>query len=140
MAFKNFKIGKKLTISFSVIIGLFLLASLFQMFMLKELSKVQDESAARAEDGIYIAKHESMASKLYQVIADAVINQIQHETDNEWETITDETEEALITLGRIVDTPEEEALLAKTQKDYEKLKDIFTGEIYPLLYNDNKEK
>ena len=71
---KNLKISQKLILSFFIVIVIFVSVSAYQLIKQKHLANLQDEGAMRAEGLINAKEVESMGTKLYQVVADAVIN------------------------------------------------------------------
>ena len=112
---KNLKISQKLVVSFMVIIAVFIASSSYNIYQLRQLSKMQDEGAQRGEDAVIITEAAEMGNSLYSVFADAIINRDLEENHKEWDEVEKETLEDLEKVQGIVDTPEEERLLSRPQ-------------------------
>ncbi len=130
---KNLKISHKIMIILSIVIIVFMSASIFSILKIKELSSLQNEGAKRAKHAVILQEGASMGKALYQIIADAQINRNLKATMNEWEIIIDELEADFVTMGEIVDTDQERIWLQEATKEKNQLISLFEDEMMPLL-------
>ena len=130
---KNLKISLKLIVSFAIVISLFVMVSAYQLYQQHKLSKLQDEGAMRA-NGLVIAKEvESMGTKLYQVVADAIINRDLANSQRAWDDTKADFNQDIIDLEKIVDTDAEKDLLKEAKGHVDKLITLYENEMLPLL-------
>jgi methyl-accepting chemotaxis protein len=134
---KNLKIAQKLFVAFSVIILIFLALSVYEIYNLNYLGKLQDNGSKLANDAIVVADNSALGPKTYQVIADAIINRNLTESLASWAKIQDENAKAFAKIAKIVDTPEETQLLEKAKAAYDAVLFNFDNMLIPLLRDPN---
>jgi len=98
---------------------------------------MEDESAKRSEDAIYIAEHSSLAQEAYQIIADAIINKHENESKNNWQQHSKTVVKLFDDLASIVDTEAEVAWLEEVKTNYESLESVVNNELFPLLFDNS---
>jgi len=103
----NLPIKTKLLLSFGVVLLLFLGVSLFQIYSLNKMGKLQDEGAKRAEDALYISENSQLGAVSYRIIADAIINKDEENTYYVWRKRKDEVNVIIERINRIIDTDQE---------------------------------
>lgn len=130
---KNLKISQKVVVLLTILLVIFIGASLFSIFQVRKLSNLQDEGARRAKDAIFITETSGIGEVLYMIIADAQINRNLKEAEKEWEQITKELNSDFAKLQNIVDNDEEIELLKKAETIKYDIISLFEKEILPLL-------
>lgn len=94
---------------------------------------LQDEGAQRSADAIRIAEAIEMGPKMYQIVADAIINRDLNETGTLWTAVTKELDDDLAYVANAVDTPEERADIAKAKEHFANFIRTFEEEMVPAL-------
>ncbi|MHC1704954.1 MAG: methyl-accepting chemotaxis protein [Tenuifilaceae bacterium] len=134
---KNLRISLKLIISFSIVIGLFVIVSVYQLNELNALGKLQDEGAVRSNALVYAKESGAMGYKLYQVVADAIINRDLSNAQSQWNEVKADANEDFAYLEKVVDTNIERELLKKGKEHIDELIGIYENEMLPLLKNED---
>lgn len=116
MNFRNLKIGQKLTVVFALLLALFAATSIYQIIILNQLTKLQDEETRRANDAVLITEAIGMPYKLYAVFADAIINRDLEANAADWAELTLEMKRDMDSLQLIVDTEQEKVWLINARK------------------------
>lgn len=127
------KISQQLSICFILVLAVFVTSGLIQLNQMHKLSKLQDEGAQRATDAVYISESTSLPFKLYQVIADAIINRDLSESKKNWDSLVAETSVRYKKIETIMDTDVENRLFAESEKAKNEVIDLFESEMLPLL-------
>jgi len=135
---KNLKIGQKLFASFAAVLFVFIGISIYQMFNIYKLGELQDEGAVRSTDAVFASDNANLGVVTYQIIADAIINKDEYESNNKWLTDKKTTDEIYAKLEKIVDTDEEKEFVAKSKEAYMKVVFIFENKVQPLLFENSK--
>lgn len=133
MSYKNLKISQQLSISFSLVLVIFIISGLIQLTKLNQLGNLQHKGAARATDAIVITEAASLSFQYYQVVADAIINRDLLATRSAWEDLKSEADSDFTKIGNIVDTEAEVVWLMKAQKTKDNIESIFETELLPIL-------
>lgn len=100
---------------------------------ISNLGKMQDEGAKRSRESVDAMEASMGGLKLYQVIADAVINRELNKTAKDW---TDIKAEALSDADKIiktVDTPEEKKNAEEVKIAVQEIANIFENKMLPAL-------
>ena len=100
-------IATKLTAGFAVAITVILGLVGFSYRALVDLRELQDQGAMRAQEAAKLTEHAGMGSRLYQVVADAIINRNLDESRADWVSLKKEMEENLAFVQSGVDTEDE---------------------------------
>ncbi len=129
----RFSIAGKLSAGFiaagAVTIGLVI----FTYVTLQNLRQVQDEGALRAQHATEVALHAGLGPRLYQIVADGVINRNFDQTRTDWAAIKTEVEQAFAYDREVVDTDDERRWAAEAVSAYTELISVVEGEMFPLL-------
>ena len=137
MKFKNLKIRTKLMLSFGLVVVIFAGTSGYLLYKLSGLDDLQKISEQRSEEGIKISENSDIGANTYVVIANAIINRNQLETEKDWQELTKENDQVFDELYKIVETDEEKRLLEETKADYSDIVNKFENEIKPDLFGSN---
>jgi methyl-accepting chemotaxis protein len=130
---KNLRIAQKLLVSFLIVIALFVTVSTYQLYQQNVLSRLQDEGAVRAEGLVWAEESSAMGYKLYQVIADAVINRNLIESAKLWREVKEDALTDLSNLEKNLDTDQEKELLKEGRKYINEIFSLYETEMLPLL-------
>ena len=134
---KNLKISQKLIVSFLVVIVLFAFVSLYQLYELKNLAKLQDEGAVRSHALVYAKESSAMGYKLYSVVADAIINRDLTNAQKEWNENVKDANEDFANLASVIDTDIEKDYLNQGKEHLDEFISVFEDEMMPLLKMDS---
>jgi len=132
--FSNLSIRAKLIMSFGALIIMFGITSSYTIYSMLRLSTMHDESAKRAVDAIYVSSNSSFAKGSYQIIADAIINKKEDETNLSWSESKKELDRVFDKLNLIVDTKEEKGWLEEAFKAHEILENIYETKLKELIF------
>jgi CHASE3 domain sensor protein len=116
---KNLKIGQKILVGFLIIVVLFTGIAIFQLFNITKLKNLEDESAKRSEDAIYLAEHSGLTKEASEIVAHAIINRAENEVRNLWLQHTKEVNKNFDRFDLMVDTDEEKEWLEEVKTNYE---------------------
>jgi methyl-accepting chemotaxis protein len=130
---KNLKISQKIIIILSIVLVAFTGASVYSVIQIQKMRALQDIGAIRSLDAIKMQEGADMPDKVYTVIADAEINRDMKATEANWAAIKKEVEEDFITMGKMVDTDKEIALMKEANVQKDALIALFENEMLPLL-------
>jgi methyl-accepting chemotaxis protein len=121
-------------------LGMSGLAVIFMVsfFGLQSLRTLQDEGALRAQDALRATEGSLMGAKVYQVIADAVINRELDKTKKEWSEMRKEVDEDLLALVKMVDTPDERRMAQDGAAALREMVRLFEKETMPELMKGEK--
>jgi len=131
----NLPIKTKLLLSFGVVLLLFLGVSLFQIYSLNKMGKLQDEGAKRAEDALYISENSQLGAVSYRIIADAIINKDEENTYYVWRKRKDEVNVIIERINRIIDTDQEKKWYETVHLNTHKLEEIVENKLFPLIFS-----
>ena len=131
----KFTIGKQLFAGFGVCLIILAVVVIYNISKLNDLQVFEEEYAVRAADAVVIEEAAGMASKIYLVIAEAIINRNLNESMRFWNEVTEEMDSDLANLAKIVDTPAEKQWLSDAKARYRELLRLFDNDLLPLLRN-----
>ncbi len=130
----SLSISKKLVGGFGIVVVVLIALVTFNFSGISRLRILQDEGASRAKDAVVAEEFKGMPTKMYQIIADAVINRNLQEAKDDWKIVTGEYEEDLALMKELVDTDTEKEWLDNANQIYKKdISDIFLNKMFPLL-------
>jgi len=138
MKFKDFKIGTKLIISFFLIIGLFVIASFYQVNKMKMLAQLQHKGMERAENAEIAIEMATMGYKLYSVIAEAQITRDISLTMREWNKMKEEFISDLKNIEERADTDKELSMVKEAQTIGNEIISLFEDEMIVLLQQEGE--
>lgn len=130
---RNLKVSQKLIVAFTVVIALFTGAFIYQEIQVNNLAKLQDEGALRSNALVFAKESSAMGYKMYQVVADAVINRDLNNTQNVWGQVKTDVNGDLGNLEKVIDTDTERDLLKQGQEHINEFIAVFENEMMPLL-------
>ncbi len=126
-------ISRKLGLGFGAVLALIALLVALNYLSGFQLRSIQDEGALRASDALLATECAGAPARLYQVIADAIINRDLAATEASWKAGVKEETRLLTILSTEIDAPEEQKALDGANADFAKIVGIFEGELLPLL-------
>ena len=125
------KIGGKLYAGFGAILVLILVFFVFGYERMRHLQDLEQENARRGDDAVESAVASGNATRLYQIIADSIINRKLDETHANWAEIKRIMEKDLDQLDVLVDTEKERDDLRKVREDYSQVVSLFEKRVLP---------
>jgi methyl-accepting chemotaxis protein len=100
---------------------------------ISNLGDLQDEGARRAHDAVIVTEASMGGLKLYQVIADAVINRDLNKAAKDWAEIKAEVLKDIDMIIKLADTPEEKKLAEEVKGAVQEIVSIFENKMLPVL-------
>ena len=97
------------------------------------LGNIQDEGAQHYSEAMIAESAASLASRLYQVIADAEINRELKTSEVDWAREKKEAEELVAEMGRIANSPEDKQSFAAAKTAFGALVTSYETSMLPLL-------
>ncbi len=107
--------------------------TIFQIIQQKQLANIQNAGAKRALDLVYTQEAASMGIKLYQVVADAIINRHLDQTKLDWDAQVKNAQDDMNKMNEVVDTEYELNLLKESKQNLDKFISTYETEMLPLL-------
>jgi methyl-accepting chemotaxis protein len=129
----NMNVGAKIATGVGMVVVLLVFIVGFTVYNLNNLAMLQDEGAGRADDAVRMQEAAGMGAKMYQIIADAIINRDLDETMVEWEPMRAEAHEDLDWVATAVDTPEEIEFAKEADGHLDEIIALFENEMLPVL-------
>ncbi len=127
------KIGGKLALGFGIVIALMAIIFGVTYFSLQRLKTLQDEGAMRAEDAMHAAQAENAPYRLYQIVADAIINRDLTASQKHWDEALAEEKDLLNSLSQRMDTEAERVDINEALSIVAELEAEFKDILMPLL-------
>jgi methyl-accepting chemotaxis protein len=100
---------------------------------MSRMAGMQDESANRSLDSINLADAQNIGARLYQVVADAVINRNLQESRKDWVEMKKAAQEELVLVAKAADTDMERRWTAEADAAFKETVGIFEDRMLPLL-------
>ena len=100
---------------------------------LATLRDLQEEAAQRAQDAVLSTNLRNIGPRMYQVVADAVINRNLEETQKDWLAVKKEVIAERTQLSKIADTDEERRWMEDFGKHIDEFVDLFENKLLPFL-------
>jgi len=135
MKLKTLKIYQQISISFALVLLIFILSGINQYVRIKQLGHLQHQGAKRANDAIIAEEASALSFQLYRVIADAHINRNKEETKRQWDLIVREVEMDFKVLSTLIDTQQEQKDFDKARHAKNKIITLFESELQALLFS-----
>lgn len=123
----------KIGVGFGVVIVIMLVIATFNNISIAGLRKLQSEGAKRADAAMAAEEMAGMGSKLYRIIADAVINRDIAVSKQEWLDGKSEMADDLAVMKKNAHTEDEYEWVRQTETHYQEIVTIFEGQMLPLL-------
>jgi methyl-accepting chemotaxis protein len=127
------KLGTKLIGGFSIVTVLVIALVVYNLIQLGRLRVLQDQGATRAADAVAAEEGASMGVKIYQVVADAVINRDMKKSRADFATVSKEIGDDLASIETKMDTADEKAWVKEAQKAYAGFTAMVQDELFPML-------
>jgi methyl-accepting chemotaxis protein len=124
-------IGKKLAVSFGVIVAMMIALVSTNYTQLRSLSAAQDEGATRAQDAIRAAMAGNIGISMYRVVADSIINRDLDKSAVVWDETKRASEDLLKSVN--ADTEEEKEAAKKASRALDQLVYVYESQMLPLL-------
>jgi len=134
----NWTIGRRIGAGF---IGLGVVsAALVATFEVgvRTLSQEHERAANSSAAAQTVTEAASTGSELYQIVADAQINQLFDETHKDWPAMRRTAEERFKKIEQLVSTPDEKSKLDVAHQHYVAMADIFEKRLLPELEKQRK--
>ncbi|OGV66298.1 MAG: hypothetical protein A3K19_14050 [Lentisphaerae bacterium RIFOXYB12_FULL_65_16] len=131
------KLATKLIGGFLIVVAMMLILVGYNQMKLRALRDLQDRGAGRAKSAVAAEEGAGMAARLYQVIADAIINRQLAESKRAWDEVSKEVDGDLKTLKEAADTSEEKAWVGQAAGAFVEVTRLFEKELLPLLESGN---
>ncbi|MBL6927768.1 MAG: HAMP domain-containing protein [Rhodospirillales bacterium] len=129
----TFSIAGKLVAGFVLAIALVVGLVGYNYHSLTKLTAFQDEGVRRANDAILVSEASGVGSKLYQVIADGIINRNLEETFADWKSVKEEFIGYITEVKSIADTAEEAQLAEEAHAAFERVAELVDDQLFPRL-------
>jgi len=127
------KIGLKLTLGFSSLMGMMIVLFSMNSIFLQQLRSLQDAGTVRSDNAVTITESRFIPASMYQVIADAVINRNFVATEEGWNVKKALAAKELEKIKLMVDTEDEKIWLSQADKAYTTLVDLFETKLLPMI-------
>jgi len=129
----RFSIAGKLSAGFAAAGAVTIGLVIFTYISLQDLRQLQDDGALRAEHATEVTLHAGLGPRLYQIVADGVINRNFDQTRADWAAIKTEMEQAFAYDKEVVDSDDERRWAAEAVAAYTELVGVVEREMFPLL-------
>ncbi len=126
-------IGKRLSAASTVYVLTLVGLLVFNIVQLDRLAGLQDEGAQRSADAVLATEVAGTVPKMYQIIADAVINRDLKATMVQWEAIKAEMAGDVAEVAKAVDTDEESRWSNEGIENFNEIVHLFENEMLPVL-------
>jgi len=133
MGFRSMKTGTKLGGGFFLVILIFIGVNVYQILSMREMGRLQNDGAKRAEDAMTIGGVDSRLEASYAVMADAIINRDMEQSKKDFAGLKEQAEKDIAATLELADTPEEKAAAEKFGVLYRQYLDVFEKNTLPLL-------
>ena len=100
---------------------------------LNNLRTLQDDGARLAQDAVFLESSANLGARMYQVVADGVINRNLEETRKDWNDIKNKGLSDLTHIAEIADTVEEKKATKDAQAHLNSFIGLFENEMLPVL-------
>ena len=135
---RDWTVGTRVTAGFvalgvigSVLIGVFELG-------LYNLAHFHDVARLRSEEAAAVAEASATGAELYQIVADAQINQKFAETHTDWAAMKKTADDRMANVARFVRTEAQRTALAEAGAHYRALVTTFEEKMLPLLEREHR--
>lgn len=109
------------------------LVATIAIFGTNRLGVLQDRSYKRNDDSVIAQQAAGVGPKLYQIIADGIINRNLTVTERDWLNEKKLSAELLQNVLQLSDTPQEQQWAANVITNFNQLVELFEKEMLPLL-------
>ena len=137
-SFDNWTIGRRIGAGF-IALGV-VTAGLVATFELgiRTLNDQHEQAARSSAAAQSVTEAAATGSELYQIVADAQINQLFDETHKDWPAMRQTADSRLKKIEQLVSTPEEKSHLDEARLHYAAMGDIFEKQLLPMLEKQRK--
>ncbi len=127
------KIGGKLALAFGIVIALMAIIFGVTFFSLQRLKTLQDEGAMRGDDAVLAVQAGNAPYRLYQIVADAIINRDLTASQKDWDEALVNEKELLNNLSLRMDTEAERVDIKEALNIITEIEAEFRDVLMPLL-------
>ncbi|MEO5368823.1 MAG: methyl-accepting chemotaxis protein [Magnetococcus sp. DMHC-1] len=138
MNFSNMRLGTKVMSSFLLVVGLFAASAVYQIVIMSDLARLQDEGAKRFKDALAIEGISQQAERVYAIAADAAINRKLDESRKALDEAKQQMDKDLSALASLADTPEERSQSEKVASQYRNYLARVGGDYFAAVSNLSK--
>ena len=131
--FSKLRLSNKIYLGIGCIIAMFIGVSVYQIWKMGNLGKLQDEGSKRGVDTINIQSVGVRVESLYTTIADAVINRELGKSRTDFQAKAVQAEKDIAFVRSAADTPEEKQFAEQFATAYLNYIAIFEKQQLPLL-------
>ena len=124
---------RQLIMSTGITLGSLILNGALALIFMVELGRIQDEGATKAVQAEMATEGAGMAPRLYQVIADAVINRDFAKTEKDWKAIKSESVRDFQELAIVAGDGGQTALHHEALASFQSLVTHFEAKMLPAL-------
>ena len=129
----NWTIGKRLWVGFGLAVIALIGLAAYSYTTMERLAALQHESASRANDSVRMTEAAAMGPRMYQIIADAIINRDLDATRKEWAEEKKVMADTVAFVNGAVDTSMEIALAKEASAAFDGLVAMFETRMMPVL-------
>jgi methyl-accepting chemotaxis protein len=133
MRIADLRIGTRITVGFSLVVLLFVLASFYQISNLATLGRLQDEGARRSFDSSEIKDSERDLQAVYGMVADAVINRDFVKSQREFADTKTMILKDLEKIKGFSDTDKEKEDSRRMEEFYRQYLAVIETQLFPML-------
>ncbi len=134
---KNLPIGQKLALGFATVIITFLLASVYQIYQVVNLGKIQDMGAEQSINALNATKGESLIYKLFAVASSALMDDDVQTIKNNWGKMKSDIEQEISNIETISITDEERTSYESARNSLKNIYSTFENKILPEKQGSN---
>ncbi len=135
MKFADFKISKKILVTVSVIILVFVCIGSYQIYQMQNLKDLETKNNKTVQDIIEVHRVTNTLNDMYQIVADSMIRHNMEETYADYNVVKDLVLKDITILKNIVSTDKEKKLLTDYNEGINRYFNKFENEIPVLLNN-----
>ncbi|MBF0434807.1 MAG: methyl-accepting chemotaxis protein [Magnetococcales bacterium] len=133
MAIATMRIKTKIIASFLLVLSVFGVGATYQMHVMSNLGKLQDEGAERSKNALALQEILQRFAQVYSIAADAAINRNLGESRKALDAASKQMENDLSQLKTLVDTPEERAWAEEASQLYRNYVSRIAEEYFTLV-------
>ncbi len=134
---KNIKISSKLLIIFSVIILLFIVNGIFQIYNLEKIEDLQTKSMKGKEDLEKIIDKINIVGELHTTISDIIIHDDKNEARMTWSQSKTKAEKMFNNLEIVLKSDDEIEYLSQSKKQYDILIVKVESKLFPTMFDND---
>jgi methyl-accepting chemotaxis protein len=127
------KVSTQMRLLLVIVVATLIALGVSSTLHMRELAVLQDQGQAREVDAGEVRFAAQMGARMYEVIADAIINRDLEQTAKDWTEAKREAKSELDKVAKIVDTDAERKSLMEADKATEDVVHLVEDRLMPLL-------